>query len=87
MGALHPEVADSMEAIGEVFLLSKQPDKAEDHARQALAIRQSILGETHPDVGLSFFEVGSALEVKGNNQEALDYYARIRCLVDRPRSR
>lgn len=76
MGALHPEVADSMEAIGEVFLLSKQPDKAEDHARQALAIRQSILGETHPDVGLSFFEVGSALEVKGNNQEALDYYGR-----------
>lgn len=76
MGALHSEVADSMEAIGEVFLLSKQPDKAEDHARQALAIRQSTLGATHPDVGLSFFEVGSALEAKGNNQEALDYYRR-----------
>ena len=47
-----------------------------ENNRKALEIRKRTLGEEHPDLGYSYFNIGFAYANQGKYEEALEYYNR-----------
>ncbi len=56
-------------------------DKALEYHEKCLAIRLKTLGEEHPDVTVSYINIGSIWNYKGNYDKALEYHEK--CLVIR----
>jgi serine/threonine-protein kinase len=69
-GAEHPEVAESLEALGVLAQARGELDQAEALHRQALAMRRKLLGPDDPATAESLNSLGAALLLKAQYAEA-----------------
>lgn len=69
-GNEHPEVAQSLNHLGQVLKLKAEYVEAEATFREALAIRRKILGNMHPSVAQSINDLADALTRNGDYQSA-----------------
>ena len=51
-----------------------QYDKALEYYQKALEIRKQVLGESHPDIALSYYNIGNIYHSQGDYDLALEYY-------------
>ncbi|WP_224244383.1 serine/threonine-protein kinase [Hyalangium gracile] len=70
-GPRHPEVAIRQSMLATAWRESGKPEKALEHARTALEIRQAALGPEHPSVAGDLDELGECLLLLGRHDEAL----------------
>ncbi len=61
LGPLHPQVARSVEGLGQVLNLQGEFDAALEHHRRALRILELNLGPDHPEVGWTLTSMGEVL--------------------------
>jgi tetratricopeptide (TPR) repeat protein len=67
-------VAGFFSIIGYESLYNGNYCSALEYHQRALAIREGVLGERHPDTALSYNNVGSAYRDLGDHAKALEYY-------------
>jgi CHAT domain-containing protein/tetratricopeptide (TPR) repeat protein len=74
LGAEHPDVADTVEQIGNC--LRDQSDYAGAHKYlvEALTIRKKVLGSDHPDTALALNHLGNLAADQGDYNESRRYY-------------
>ena len=53
-----------------------QYDKALEYLQQSLTIRKQLLGESHPDVAISYNNIGRIYDAQGDYARALEYHQR-----------
>jgi eukaryotic-like serine/threonine-protein kinase len=70
----HTDVADAMNALGNLLLNLERPAEAERLHRQALAIRRELLDPDHPQIGASLNNLAAALQDAGRLDEAEPLY-------------
>jgi tetratricopeptide (TPR) repeat protein len=69
-------LADVEHAVGRLAL-------AEDLYRQALSLKEQLLGAEHPEVGLVANNLGTLLMARGREPEAADCYRRALAIAQR----
>jgi tetratricopeptide (TPR) repeat protein/predicted Ser/Thr protein kinase len=57
-------------------------ERASEHLRRALEVKQRILGPDHVDVGISWFNLGLILADRGSNEEALEAFEHARSIFE-----
>ncbi len=70
LGKEHPDVADSVSKLAELYRDLGNYQKAEPLFQRALAIREKILGKKHPNVAGNLFALALLYFVQGNYQKA-----------------
>jgi len=58
-GNSHPEVAASLDQVGELYLLQGELAQAEPLLQSARGLREKLLGKSHPDVALSLHHLAT----------------------------
>ncbi|CAM9718619.1 unnamed protein product, partial [Scytosiphon promiscuus] len=76
LGAQHPDVADSLKSLGELWMVQGNYVKAEELLGQSLKIRERMLGSNHPDVARSLSSMGGCLMKMEKYEQARDAYGR-----------
>ena len=66
-----PDVADSFNNIGNVYLQKGDLGNALVQYQKALEIRTRVFGSDHPDVAASFYNIGNVYLAKGDLENAL----------------
>jgi len=74
LGPNHPDVADSLFALGTVLLEKGKVAEALPMLSRAVEVREVALGPTHPDVGSAMVALGDALQQNGDFVEAEQFY-------------
>lgn len=74
LGNEHPEVAVSLQSLGNVFLRQRMFSEAEKFYRESLELRRKLLGEAHPLVGQSLSSLVALLKQQGRLDEAITVY-------------
>jgi tetratricopeptide (TPR) repeat protein len=69
-GEKHPEVARSLDRLGEVLKLKAEYEPAEQMYREALAMRREMLGNENVDTARSVYELGDLLGRRGEFTQA-----------------
>src|SRR5258708_333387 len=70
----HPEIADTMNNLADVYCHQNAYEEAEKLYQQALAIRRRELREDHPDIAVSLIGLGNVYLSQGKYEEAEDLY-------------
>ncbi|HSP81810.1 MAG TPA: CHAT domain-containing tetratricopeptide repeat protein [Myxococcaceae bacterium] len=70
LGGAHPQVADSLELLGDLQGEQAEHARAEPLLQRALAIREAALGASHPDVGSSLVSLARLHRNQGHLQQA-----------------
>jgi tetratricopeptide (TPR) repeat protein len=70
-GPRHPDIAIRQSMLATAFRESREPEKALEHARTALAVRQAALGAEHPSVADDLDELGECFLLLKRHDEAL----------------
>jgi len=71
LGAAHPEVATSLDHLGDLLWIGGEYPGAEEALRRALAIREAALGPDAPEVAEVLDHLGSVYEIQAKYAEAL----------------
>lgn len=69
----HPNAEALTQKGEELFRLGKY-DEAEVTYREVVSIKESVLGNEHPEVGVAYRRIGDVLEKKGNYEKAVAEY-------------
>ena len=75
-GPFHPELAPSLNKLGDLYYLQGDYNKAQPLYARALAIREKAFGPDHPDVALSLGNLAGIYQDKGRYSEAEPLYNR-----------
>ena len=75
-GENHPEVAQSLKDLGQVYINMGDLPKAEKVHLRSLKIRQNIFGENHSEVASSFQNLGNLYEQMGKLPKAEEFHLR-----------
>ncbi len=73
------EKASTLDLLGCIYLALSDVDASFDHFEQALQIRSEYLGRinpNHPDIGVSYHNLGKVLERMARHNEAQINYSR-----------
>ena len=70
----HPDIAASLNNIGNVYFDLRQDQEALKYYEQALEIRQDLHTGNHPDIAVSLNNIGNAYWHLRNHSKALEYY-------------
>ncbi|MDP6779459.1 MAG: CHAT domain-containing protein, partial [Candidatus Latescibacteria bacterium] len=70
LGPAHPDVAQSLGNLAQLYLDLGQYPKAESLVKRSLAIGEKALGPDHPDVALSLSNLGAAYSGQGRFTQA-----------------
>ena len=62
----HPDVLESLNALGELFYYKRDTDAAEALWREALELGRSLFGETHADVAEMLNNLGIVQNIRGD---------------------
>jgi tetratricopeptide (TPR) repeat protein len=73
-GDRHPDVAATLNNIGEAWRVLGEPKKALGYYEQALSIDKEVYDERHPDVARDLNNIGLAWYALGEPKKALGYY-------------
>ncbi len=76
LDADHPDVADALHLIGELYRLRDSPAEAEPYLARALAIREAKLDAEHPDLGETAAAYAAVLRALGRAEAAAAIEAR-----------
>jgi tetratricopeptide (TPR) repeat protein len=76
LGPEHPNIAATLDNIGNMLAADGHHDEAMIQHRRALAIREKALGPTDPSISLSLMNIANAFEAKGELDAALEYNRR-----------
>ncbi len=76
LGPEHPQVAGSLNNLGNVASSQGKYEEARDYYERALAIREKALGPEHPQVALPLSNLGNVAGAQGKYEEARGYYER-----------
>jgi tetratricopeptide (TPR) repeat protein len=79
LGPAHPDVADSLNTLAQLYRLQGQYAQAEPLYRRALAIQEQALGPSHPDVARSLNNLALLYLYQGQ-------YAQVEPLLQRART-
>ncbi|MFN9735301.1 MAG: tetratricopeptide repeat protein, partial [Microcystis sp.] len=74
LGERHPDVADSLSDLANLYNLQGRYELAEPLHQEALALRKELLGERHPDVASSLNNLASLYESQGRYELAEPLY-------------
>ncbi len=83
LGTDHPDVATSLNNLGEAHRVQGRYAEARALYERALAIREHALGTDHPDVAHSLNGLGVAYQDEGRYAEALALFERVRAIRER----
>lgn len=75
-GPSHPDVATSLNVLGELYRGVGSYPQGESFTQRALALREQIFGPTHPDVAMSLNNLGGFHEIQGRYSQAKPFYQR-----------
>ncbi len=73
---MHPDVANSLNNLAELYRAQGRYAKAEPLHKRALAIREKALGPEHPNVAQSLENYAAVLRKTGRTTEAVKLEAR-----------
>lgn len=76
LGPNHPDVAQSLRALGQLLVTRGEPAKAVTLLRESLAIQQASLGPKHPEVGETLLRLGYAHNSASEYDSAVAVYNR-----------
>ncbi|MEM6674807.1 MAG: CHAT domain-containing protein [Planctomycetota bacterium] len=77
-----PVQARSSSSVGHTYIALDREREAEPYLREALAIRESTLGPTAPETGVTCLQLGDATQQLGRLDEARAYFERaLACLT------
>ncbi|HEX8539895.1 MAG TPA: tetratricopeptide repeat-containing protein, partial [Cystobacter sp.] len=85
LGANHPDVAQSLDELGQVLADMGRHAEARAHYERALAIQQKALRPGHPSVALSLSHLGELLVRMKRGDEAIPLLERALSLSPEPR--
>lgn len=71
LGLTHPEIAQSLNNLGQLYLEKGNLDKAESTYLQALAIREQSLGVSHPLTARNYHHIGRLYQQREQHDEAV----------------
>jgi len=77
LGGTHPDVASSLNLVGELHLEQGKPAPAEPLFQRALAIREAALGNNHPDVAKTLHGLANLYLQQGLYGRAEPLYQRV----------
>ncbi|WJI76705.1 CHAT domain-containing tetratricopeptide repeat protein [Mesorhizobium sp. C395A] len=69
----HHEIANALNFLAMAEIRNRKFDKAIEHLQEALAIRKSAIGHTHPHTGITQMRLGEALRETGRLAEAQNH--------------
>ena len=72
-GLRHPEVADALEKLGQVYMKNGSYDKSFQCLVEALDIRQATMAQDHPDIARTFHFIGMVARKGGDCERALHF--------------
>jgi len=72
-GEQHPDIATSLNNVGNCYGEQGDLKAALEYAQQALTMRRVLFGEQHPDIAASLNNVGSCYGEQGDLKAALEY--------------
>jgi serine/threonine-protein kinase len=70
----HPDIAESMNSLGEWLHHSGELEKAEENLTESLEMRLRLFGENHQDVGKSYTTLANLTNTKGDYARAEELY-------------
>ena len=76
LGPMHPDVAASLNSLGDLHGLLSEPGKALPLLTRALSIREQALGPSHPDVATSLNSLANVRALGGEYGKALPLFVR-----------
>src|SRR5919199_1249655 len=76
LGQEHPDFAESLNNLGELYRLQGNYTQAEPLFQRALAIREKVLGQQHPDFAESLNNLGELYRLQGNYTQAEPLFQR-----------
>ena len=76
LGPEHPDVAQSLNNLAELYHAQGRYADAEPHYQRALAIQEKVLGPEHPDVATSLNNLAALYHAQGRYAEAEPLYQR-----------
>ena len=76
LGEIHPEVANSYNTNGSIYLAMEDDATAQDYFQKSLGILMRTLGKDHPDVGFSYNNIGNLYSNQGNHRMALIFFTK-----------
>jgi tetratricopeptide (TPR) repeat protein len=85
LGPEHPEVAASLNNLGELYRAQGRHTEAEPLYRRALAIREKALGPEHPEVGTSLNNLAELYRAQGRHTGAEPLYKRALAIMEKAR--
>src|SRR5205085_4295290 len=74
--ANHPDIASTLNDLGTLYFMQGKYPQSEPLLRQALAIREQVLGSEHPDTATSFHNLAELYRKQGKYSNAEDFYQR-----------
>jgi tetratricopeptide (TPR) repeat protein len=77
------EVAVQLHNLAALDQACRQPQRAEQRYRQALAIKEDLLGPDHPEVALVANNLGTLLHQQQRTAEAAELFRRARTIAER----
>lgn len=72
-GELHPDIADSLDNLGNWYQNQGDLQRALECRLEALDMRRALFGERHPDIATSLNNVGDVYGSQGDPQRGLEY--------------
>ena len=76
LGPEHPDVAQSLNNLAELYRVQGRYADAEPHYQRALTIFEKVLGPEHPDVATSFNNLAGLYHTQGRYVDAEPHYQR-----------
>ena len=70
----HPDIAGSLNSIGNYLASQGKYQEAQKEHEQALAIRKKSLEPNHPDIAMSLNNIGVCLDFQDKTKEAMEKY-------------
>ena len=74
LGNSHPNVAGTLNNLGNAWRSLGEPKKAIEYYTQALVIKKAVFGDSHPDVAMTLNNLGAAWSDLGEKKKAIEYY-------------
>ncbi len=77
-----PDLASTLNTLGTVYMLLGRSDDAQRTLERALAIRERLLGKTHPQVGSTLQNLGTLAMQRGDNDRAVALFERALAVME-----
>ena len=74
LGDSHPDVASTLNNLGNAWSSLGEPKKVIEYWTQALVIYKAVFGDSHPNVADILNNLGTAWHNLGDHQKAIEYY-------------